>query len=272
MLVSYWRSLRLIDLSAPLGADKPVTWPGLPPFRNEVLNWFERSTLPNGSALPSIGAFYDQLLLLDEHTGTHVDHPCHILPPDELAALGLPARSPLEQFAGPAAVLDARSFLDAAEPGRSPRVSLDALLAWERENGKLESGEVLLIDTGYLDRYFRPYPEGARFLKDVIAGTRYPGWPVPAEEMLAYAGERGIRHVGISSPSIGALDDPLGPHRAGMRLGMSYSEMLIGLDRLPPRGAIYFALPLNVEHQSGSPVRAVALTEAGTVARRDEGD
>ena len=58
---------------------------------------------------------------------------------------------------------------------------------------------------------------------------------------------------------MGALDDGHGPHRTGIELGMTYAEFLVGLDRLPPRGAIYVGLPLNIAGQSGSPIRAVAF-------------
>jgi kynurenine formamidase len=40
---------------------------------------------------------------------------------------------------------------------------------------------------------------------------------------------------------------------------MSWEEMLIGLGKLPPRGAFYIALGIKVVDQSGSPTRAVAL-------------
>jgi kynurenine formamidase len=40
---------------------------------------------------------------------------------------------------------------------------------------------------------------------------------------------------------------------------MSWEEILINLDQLPPRGAYYVALPLKIVDQSGSPTRAIAF-------------
>jgi kynurenine formamidase len=86
-----------------------------------------------------------------------------------------------------------------------------------------------------------------------------PGWPVPSDELFELLGRRGVRHVGISSPSMGALDDPLGPHRAGLAQGITFAEGLVNLDKVPTRGGLYVGLPLKISGQSGSPIRAVAF-------------
>jgi isatin hydrolase len=254
-----WKGLECVDLSVPLSAQYPVTWPTLPHFRKQVANWFEDIQLPNGERLPSGGYYYAQFLELDEHTGTHVDFPLHIFPQAELKRQGVNLDPPLESFVGPAVTLDARTYLDQAPRGRSPRIPAELVRAWEKEHGEIQPGEIVLMDTGYTDRYFRPLPEGDRMIREVLFSGKFPGWPVPAEEVMELLGDRGVRHVGISSPSMGALDDSQGPHEAGVRRGMTYAETLIHLDRLPARGAFYVGLPLKIGEQSGSPIRAVAF-------------
>lgn len=258
-IADVWKELECVDLSVTLSARNPVTWPTLPQFSKRVANWFEDIQLPNGECLPSGGYYYAQSLELDEHTGTHVDFPLHILPPAELERQGVSPDPVLGSFVGPAVTLDARRYLDQAAPGLSPRVPAEFVREWEREHGKIQPGEIVLMNTGYTDRYFRPLPEGNRMIREVLLSGKFPGWPVPSEEVMDLLGDRGVRHVGISSPSMGALDDSKGPHQAGVRRGMTYAETLIHLDLLPPRGAFYVGLPLKIAEQSGSPIRAVAF-------------
>jgi len=256
-----WNTLECIDLSVPLSEQYPVSWPGLPPFRKRVLNWFENYREPNGEEVRSLAPFYDQLLELDEHTGTHMDFAAHILPPEELAEYdkAFAQVNLLSTFAGPAVVLDATADLDHAPAGISPRVSVDCALAWERKNGSIEPGDIVLINTGYMDRYFAAFPQGRRLVLEAVESKSVPGWPVPSDECFRLLGARGVRHVGISSPSMGALDDGLGPHRVGLAEGITFAEGLVNLTKVPSRGGLYVGLPLKISGQSGSPIRAVAF-------------
>lgn len=259
-----WADVVCIDLSVPLSNELPVSWPTLPAFHKSVLNWFEDYAEPSGTLVPSKGYFYDQALSMDEHCGTHVDLPIHVLPPARLQELpGVPLQVPLKTFVGPCAMVDAREYLDKASPGTSPRIGVDALEKWEARNGKLHSDEIVLLDTGYTDRHFCAFPEGKRFLHQPVVDRSVPGWPVPDDSFFEYLRMRGVRHLGISSPSMGALDDGFGTHFAGIQRGIVFTENLIQLSSLPARGAFYMGLPLNIADQSGSPVRAVALLFRG---------
>jgi kynurenine formamidase len=255
-----WADVVCIDLSVPLSNELPVSWPTLPAFHKSLLNWFEDYAEPSGTVVPSKGYFYDQALSMDEHCGTHVDLPIHVLPPARLQQLpGNPLQVALKTFVGPCAMVDAREYLDKAEPGTSPRIRADKLERWEERNGRLQSDEIVLLNTGYTDRYFLPFPEGQRFLHLPVINRSVPGWPVPDDSFFEHLGTRGVRHLGISSPSMGALDDGFGTHSAGIQRGVVFTENLIRLSVLPARGAFYIGFPLSIADQSGSPVRAVAL-------------
>ena len=255
-----WADVVCVDLSVPLSNELPVSWPTLPAFHKSLLNWFEDYKEPSGTVVPSNGYFYDQALSMDEHCGTHVDFPIHVLPPARLQKLsGDPLQVSLKSFVGPCAMVDARECLDKAEPGASPRVKADTLARWEERNGQLHSYEIVLLDTGYTDRYFHAFPEGRRFLHQPVMDRTVPGWPVPDESFFEHLRTRGVRHLGISSPSMGALDDGFGTHLAGIQREIVFTENLIRLSALPARGAFYMGLPLSIADQSGSPVRAVAL-------------
>ena len=261
----FWSNLECVDLSVPLSEEFPVSWPGLPSFRKRVLNWFENYREPNGEEVRSLGCFYDQSLALDEHTGTHLDFPAHILAPAGLAKFQktFGRGSLLPTFAGPAVVIDARASLDQATAGISPRVPVDIAFAWEKQHGSIESGDVVLLNTGYMDRYFAPFPQGRRLVHEPVESKSVPGWPVPSDDFFRLLADRGVRHVGISSPSMGALDDALGTHNTGLELGITFAEGLINLDKVPAQGALYVGLPLRILNQSGSPIRAVAFVPKG---------
>ena len=92
----------------------------------------------------------------------------------------------LANFAGPAVVLDARSYLDQASVGASPRIAASVLDEWESEHGDIRPAEIALIDTGYTDKYFRAFPEGNRLLHDPVLNRSTPGWPV-AELMNCFS-------------------------------------------------------------------------------------
>jgi kynurenine formamidase len=254
-----WGEMECVDLSLPLSAEFPINWPTLPAFRKGILSWFEDYTAPNGERVPSAGYYYAQSLELDEHTGTHVDFPLHVLPPQELQRQGVAPDTPLQHFAGPAAVIDVTEHLDQAPPGRSPRIPGKVVSDWENTHGALQAGDIVLFHTGYMERYFAPFPDGNRLVRQPLFAKDVPGWPVPSDELFEILRQRGVRHIGVSTPSIGALDDSSGPHRAGIVRGITYAECLINLGRLPPRGALYVGLPLKIAHQSGSPIRAVAF-------------
>ena len=92
----------------------------------------------------------------------------------------------------------------------------------------------------------------------VVAKTK-PGWPAPEPETITYLHGKGVWHLGTDGPSMGYAEGGQPTHIAGLQHGMSWEEMLINLDQLPPRGAYYLALPIKVADQSGSPTRAIAF-------------
>jgi kynurenine formamidase len=134
-IAAKWGDVVCIDLSVPLSNELPVSWPTLPAFRKSLVNWFEDYTEPTGAVVRSKGYFYDQALYMDEHCGTHIDFPSHVLPPVHLQQIpGNPLQVTLKTFVGPCAVVDAREYLDKAKPGTSPRISADTLERWEEHN------------------------------------------------------------------------------------------------------------------------------------------
>ena len=81
----------------------------------------------------------DYQLVINEHNGTHVDSFRHYIAKDGYEWIdGIP----LERFQAPFVVIDA-TYL-----GKCETLSLEAVKQWEAENGEIEKGCAVLVDTG----------------------------------------------------------------------------------------------------------------------------
>ena len=214
----------VFDLTQRLGP-ATVLWPGSKPFSATV-----------GGALPESSYWRD--LELPEHAGTHLDAPAHFAEGgetvDELA---------LERLVRPAAVLDARAIC--GDDGDA-EVTAAAVEAFEAAHGRLERGDAFVVCTGW-DRY----------VADEERYTVFPGLSVDAAELVVERGAAGIAidTLGIEPRSAAAFP----AHRITQAAGLWHLEGLVGLDRLPERGAWIVAGALPVVAGSGAPARAFAI-------------
>jgi isatin hydrolase len=257
----------VLDLSVTVSETMPSHWASNPPMQRWTANWFtEQKNQFGAMGGPHDGPWYGQRYVIDEHTGTQTDFPPHFIPPPDS---GLPFagpmgsltgdKYPLDRMMGPAVVIDAKSIVDAAEPGKSAPITLAMVQEWEKKNGAIQKGEVVLFHSGYTDKYYKPLPEGQRMTFEPVSLKTKPGWPAPTPEVMEYLHSKGVLHLGTDGPSMGPAENGQPTHVAGLKHGMSWEEMLIGLGRLPARGAFYIALTLKIADQSGSPARAVAF-------------
>jgi kynurenine formamidase len=256
---------RVVDLSLLLAEDLPASWPGAVPYQHKVYNWFVDTAGPTGP-LVSHGRFHTRWLMFAEHTGTHFDAPTHWVPPPDSGLEGAgPAgaisteRVPLDQLTGRAVVIDVRESLRPAEPGHSPMVGAEVFEAFEAEHGRIEAGEVVLMRTDW-DRRYVPGREGRRYIVECVTG-REPGWPAPTAEAVSLLAARGVKCLGVDTPSVGAVHDGYSPHVAGLAHGLVYVEGLARLSELPVRGATFVFLPISIRGGSGAPGRAIALID-----------
>ncbi len=257
----------VVDLSVTVSETLPANWGSNPPFQRWTFNWFvPKKNIYGTVEVPSDGPYYGQRYIIDEHTGTQTDYPAHFIPPP---GSGLPYAGPMgrmtgdkypvERMMGPAVVIDVTDLVDKAQAGVSAAIPLSRVQEWEKKHGEIRAGEVVLFHSGYTDKYYRPFPEGRRLTFDVIVTKAKPGWPAPAPEVMPYLNKKGVWHLGTDGPSMGPAEGGQATHVAGLQLGMSWEEMLIGLGKLPPRGAFYIGLGVKVADQSGAVSRAVAF-------------
>jgi kynurenine formamidase len=257
-------SFELVDLTLVLAEDLPCWWPAHLPYQQKTFNYFADQPDAPQPVLARAGPYQTRWLLIDEHTGTHFDAPTHFIPPP---GSGLPEagpagelsvdRIPLDQLMGPAAVIDAPADLPETEPGVSPFIEPEVVLAWEDANGELSRGDVVLLRSGW-DRFYQRLPAGQPYAEDVVHGNA-PGWPAPSVETMQLLLERGVRCVGIDAPTMGAAHEGVPVHHVGLSGGAVFVEGLTNLAALPPRGAWFCFAPIKLERGTGAPGRAFAL-------------
>lgn len=266
LLAGLFQRHPVADLTLLLDETLPGTWPGHMPYRATVWTWFaDRPDDPQPVHAQNGGHYQTRWLVVDEHTGTHMDAPRHFVPPP---GSGLPAAGPagnvgvadvpLLAASGPAAVIDVRDLDGRAAPGESPAITPDRIDDFEGRFGRLRPGDVVLFRTGWDARY-RPGRAGDAYGAAVLTTKEVPGWPAPRPETIELIRDRGVTCVGTDGLSVGPAEGGAPTHLAGLPHGMTFIEALGGLDAVPPRGAFFLFLPLRLAGGTGSPGRALAV-------------
>ena len=149
----------------------------------------------------------------------------------------------------------------AAEQDADYRLTADDVLAWEAVHGAAPSGAIVLLRTGWSERW----PDALEYLGDDAPGDasnlHFPSYGAEAARLLVE--ERGVAALGVDTASIdhGPSADFI-VHRIAAAANVVGLENLTNLDQLPPTGAWIVALPMNIADGSGGPVRVVALHAA----------
>ena len=250
---------RFVDCSLLVAPEFPCTWPSAPFPRFQIVH--QRTIGPDS-------AYNIDVLLIDGNTGTQLDVPPHSVARPELnreksGPLGLATTERIEawQFGGEACVVDVRALLDQASNGVSPLVTRADVERFESEHRQVRVGDVVLFRSDYSDHYYRPFPEGRRYVADAL-DRKAPGFPDPDPDCMEFLASRGVMALGTDSASMGPLPDLAEPtHYAGLRHGMIWTESATNLGALPPTGAFYCLL--SPKHQGGPYAEARALAVVG---------
>ena len=230
---------KVIDLSHGFGPET-IYWPTAKHFTLEEVSkgdvgghWYEANNF-----------------CAAEHGGTHMDAPAHF------ARGGATTdRVPVTAGIGPLVKVDVHAQ---ADQNPDYRLTADDLHAWERANGPIPRGAIVVMDSGWAARW----PDPQRYLGTAAAGDtanlHFPGFSREAVEFLVH--ERDINAIGVDTPSIdyGPSQDFI-VHQILNGANKPGFENLANLARVPPHGATLIALPMKIEGGSGGPVRAIAL-------------
>ena len=233
-MVSFSQNPRIVHLSHTLSPEIP-RWPGDPAAEFEVVADLKKD------------GYYLRRFSLGEHTGTHINAPA------AFHAEGITIdQYPASAFAASAVVIDVRAEAQ-ANPDYLLRV--DKLLEWERQHGPAPARSLLLLHTGWAEKW----PDPAAYLGDAGDGQlHFPGFDVQALGMLLT--QRGVAGIGIDTPGVdGGQDTTFSINRRTLEQPRIVLENLCNLDQLPPTGAAVAIGPLRLEGGSGSPASVLAF-------------
>ena len=183
----------------------------------------------------------------DEHTGTHVDAPSHFVTGAVSAD-----RLPVDRLIAPLVVV---SIADRASKDADTLVSVDDLLQWEKQHGRIPAGALVAMRSGWDARI----GDVDRFLNRDAKGTLHaPGFGEPAARFLVT--ERDIGGVGVDTLSLDAsAAQKFVAHVAILGAGKYGVEMLANLGRVPAAGAtVIVGAPKHIG-ATGGPARVLAL-------------
>ncbi|WP_044160604.1 cyclase family protein [Virgibacillus sp. MSP4-1] len=195
--------------------------------------------------------FFVQNFRFPGQYGTHLDSPVHFVKGrrymDELN---------LKELVLPLVVID-KSKEAADDPDFT--ISVEDILNFENEHGKIEEGTFVALRTDWSKRW--PDQE-AMENKDEQGHPHSPGWSVEALKFLFE--ERDIKSVGHETFDTDAAVDV---QKNGALFGEYYVldqdtyqvELLTNLDQVPAKGAIIFSIVPKAEKASGFPVRSFAI-------------
>ncbi len=139
-------------------------------------------------------------------------------------------------------------------------VGIDDFQKWEKQNGKIEKGTIVLLRTGY-GKY---YPDRKKYLGTdergaaAVAKLHFPGLDPSAAGWLTQ--NRSIKAIGLDTASIDYGQSTLfESHRALFAHDVPAFENVANLDKLPVKGFSVIALPMKIKGGSGGPLRIVAI-------------
>jgi kynurenine formamidase len=279
-LIESARKRSVVDLSVVLADDLPVSWPGAGVGNHRqafmTIRWGKN---PN-TKLPF------EMHMLDSQVGTHLVPPAFALPTEgfDNASYAPEVRGwlaeyeskygtrgtsdittdkvPISQSCGPARIIDVKQLLGTTERSSwpaSPEITADHIRQEEARRGELKPGDIVIVHTGWSDRYFKPFPAGKACIDDPLNG-KSEGWPALGPDAVVYLAKKGIRCVATDAPNLGGVE----PKRAlwtywalGSR-GMVGVEYLTNVSKLPD-GAYFLFTAVKIHDCHGGPGRAIAL-------------
>jgi kynurenine formamidase len=191
--------------------------------------------------------YFAREISLPEHFGTHLDAPAHFA-----RGLWTVDQIPAERLIAPLVVLDVRAKVTG---NPDYQVSVSDIGDWERTNGQIPQGAVVIARTGWETRWgsSKEYRDA-----DARGVMHFPGYSGEAARFLVEG--RNTIGLGIDTLSIDygpSKDFPV--HQYTLSHSLYHLENLANLDKAPESGALVVVAPMKLEGGSGGPVRVLAL-------------
>ena len=215
--------MKVIDLTLTI-SEKISTFPGSP--QPNFINW--ETIEKDGYNL--------ELLFLSSHTGTHMDAPFHFLKKGQK----------IDQIVTRRLVTE--SVLIKIRKGAEQSITKNDIEKFERKCGKIDDGSTVIFHTGWQ----KNLKKQSYFLKN-------PGLAISAAKYLV---SKKINLVGIDSPSIDlGKNTKFSVHHILAKNNVLIVENLANLEKINSEKFYLIVAPLKLKGATGSPVRAIALTD-----------
>lgn len=232
---SWQNDCRWVDLTHPLSPDTPH-WVGWPALTEECKMSLDDSIFC-AHAYTTVGQY-----------GTHVDAPCHMVK----GGRSLDQIS-LSETVLPLCVIDKS---DAVSKDPDYRLSVEDILAWEQEYGRIPEHAFVVFRSDWSKR-----PAGEMDNLDAEGNRHFPGWLLEAVRFL------------VEQRSIGGIGHETSDTEAPITSGQTnyeveyyilaqnriQLELLTNVDQCPPTGALVFCTFPKVCGGTGFPARCFAL-------------
>lgn len=224
----------VVNLSHVLHPGMPQ-WPGDPTLEYHTVARISRD------------GYYLRGFSVGEHSGTHMNAPGSF----HERGVSIDGYSP-RSLVAPAIVLDLRRKA-AADPDCT--LTLGDIQDWERDYGPVPQGSVVLLNTGWAERWNTP----CRFFnRDESGAFHFPGFGLEAVRFLVE--RRRVAGIGIDTHGVdGGQDDDFVVNRLVLQQPRIVLENLANLEQLPPLGATLVIGVLALEGGSGSPASVLAF-------------
>jgi kynurenine formamidase len=163
---------------------------------------------------------------------------------------------PISSLAGNAVLIDVS---ENALKNRDYLISIADIENWEKKNGRIAEGTIIIFKTGYgqyypnREKYFGSAKTGA----EAIPELHFPG--IDPETTKWLIEKRNIKALGLDTPSIdyGQSKD-FKTHQILLGANKPGFENVAHLDKLTSNQFYIVALPMKIGKGSGAPLRIVA--------------
>ena len=279
-LIESVRNKHAVDLSVRMARGLPLSSPG------RGLGNLRQPFLPIDIAYNQVTGAQNQTHTMDGHSGTHLVPPAYALPPEGFDNKAYASevqewlaeyekkygprgtsdvtteKVPVSQTSGWARVISVKSLVGSTKSKSwpaSPEITVAAIQKYEKDNGELNAGEIVIFHSGHSDANCNHADKTDGCMADPLNG-KSEGWPTPGPDAIMYLAEKGIRCVATDGPTLGGVEPggALMTYWALGSKGMVGVEYLTNVGALPEKAYFLFAAP-KVRGGHGGPGRAIAL-------------
>jgi len=193
--------------------------------------------------------YFLRRLSMGEHSATHINAPKSFY----LEGMGIDEYS-ADSLILPGVVIDICQKV-AENPDYA--LNIDDIKAWELENGLIMPGSLVLLNTGWQEKWVNDNGE-AFFNPDIQGVMHFPGFSKDCVEFLM--SDRSITALGIDTHGIdGGMDSNFTINNLILGKQGIILENLANLDKLPAKGATIVIGLMRLKGGSGSPAAVLAL-------------